>query len=330
MSEPNPAAAPIAPQPVKKYVHEFQDLRGNTDPVDVDVDMPGWTPPADKAPDAPEPELEPPKKPDDEPPEEEPPPDDDTTLSPQALAATDDVLRQQLEDTQRRLATMEQERVTERQQNEQRQFHDWTVRMDADQSAGERKVNDINSQIQKAYEAGNSIELTRLNNELTDLKLDQKLRGNALQQAKAQAVQRAQQPAPQPQPQQPATKPLPAQAVGWIARNKWFNDARYDGERSFAMAIDRQLTAENRFNANDPAYYAELDKRIGKAFPSLVPGARKPVTPAPVRGAPAPRARPGVVRLTAQDQTSMKKFGLDPGNKAHVLAWAKSKAAAPE
>lgn len=141
-----------------------------------------------------------------------------------------------------------------------------------------------------------------------------------------------QQPAArQPVAQQPAVQrepPAPL-AVAWIDKNKaWFQNPEYIGHKHFVLGVDAQLVKEG-YDKNSPAYYAELDKRVDKAFPTL----RKPAaastggTPpvAPVGAGGSKVVAKGSVRLNRDDLANMRRFGLDPTNKQHLREYAINK-----
>jgi hypothetical protein len=135
-----------------------------------------------------------------------------------------------------------------------------------------------------------------------------------------------QQPAPQPtaQPQREPPAPL---AVAWIDRNKiWFNNPEYAGHKHFVLGVDAQLIKEG-YDKHSPTYYAELDKRVDKAFPvlrrSMGAGTAPPVAPVGVGGSKV--VAKGSVRLNRDDLANMRRFGLDPTNKQHLREYAVNK-----
>lgn len=138
--------------------------------------------------------------------------------------------------------------------------------------------------------------------------------------------QQQQQPAPQPtaQPQREPPAPL---AVAWIDRNKiWFNNPEYAGHKHFVLGVDAQLIKEG-YDKHSPTYYAELDKRVDKAFPvlrrSMGAGTAPPVAPVGAGGSKV--VAKGSVRLNRDDLANMRRFGLDPTNKQHLREYAVNK-----
>jgi hypothetical protein len=304
----NTAPAPAPAPPKQKYQHVFSDLRGNAEePSEMDVEIPGWTPPEpeaeEKQPEVKaEPEVEQKKE---EPPKEPEGPD------PRDL---------ELAEARERLATIENHLLQQRQQAEQEQFQRMQAQLDYELNAGKGKLEQLRADMEKAYVDGDSKKITQITEEITDAKTDLKLK--TIQRANLRPVQ-------QQQPRQQPPAPVPPLAVAWVKRNKWFNDTRYQAQRAYVTAVDSMLAQEG-MSPHDPRYYDELDKRVGKVFPDLVPGSAKPPPVAPARGSMQAKPRPGTVRITADDQKKMRNFGLDPTNKEHVLAWAKSKAADPD
>jgi hypothetical protein len=115
--------------------------------------------------------------------------------------------------------------------------------------------------------------------------------------------------------------------VAWIDRNKiWFNNPEYAGHKHFVLGVDAQLIKEG-YDKHSPTYYAELDKRVDKAFPvlrrSMGAGTAPPVAPVGVGGSKV--VAKGSVRLNRDDLANMRRFGLDPTNKQHLREYAVNK-----
>jgi len=93
------------------------------------------------------------------------------------------------------------------------------------------------------------------------------------------------------------------------------------------LGVDAQLVREG-YDKHSPTYYAELNKRVDKAFPTLrklsgTAGTAPPV--APVTGGGSKAVPRGTVHLNKNDLSNMRKFGLDPTNKTHLREYALSK-----
>ena len=135
--------------------------------------------------------------------------------------------------------------------------------------------------------------------------------------------------APQPQQQQPRSPPpMPPLAAEWVTQNQtWFNNPEFVGHAHFARGVDTQLAKEG-YDKLSPTYYAELNRRIDKAFPTLrKPSAASVSAPpvAPVGAGGIAKPANGAVRLNKIDLINMRRFGLDPSNKAHLREYAISK-----
>lgn len=138
-----------------------------------------------------------------------------------------------------------------------------------------------------------------------------------------------------PAPAAPAAKksdPPPPGAVKWVEANKvWFNNPQFAGHKQFVLGVDAQMVKEGYDKMTD-AYYTELDRRVDEAFPTLRKAAKSvtsPVAPAAAGGGAA-RSSGGKrsITLTKTDLETMRVFGLDPSNKAHLQEYARNKVTA--
>lgn len=126
-------------------------------------------------------------------------------------------------------------------------------------------------------------------------------------------------------------------AKAWMAQNRWFNDPRFQKETAYARLVDQQLDLEG-FDKNSPKYYEELSNRVQAKFKEI----GRPMQPRAERrdeggGGPAPavhqpsrpntptRTSGGKVVLTSSDFANMRRFGMDPKNKTHVVEYARNK-----
>ena len=127
----------------------------------------------------------------------------------------------------------------------------------------------------------------------------------------------------------PAKKPLTPAAAKWVANNKvWLESPKFAGHREFVVGVDRQLQREGYLPTTDE-FFKELDRRVDEAFPTL---RKKPATPprppvAAVGGGAQSAPGKRTVTLNKADLENMRKFGLDPTNKAHLREYASNKAA---
>lgn len=193
--------------------------------------------------------------------------------------------------------------------------------------------------LKAAREEGRSDEELTIQGELNTLQYQQNQirdvkRTLASAPAAAPAPQAQRQAAPTQQPQQQAghiqhAPPEPL-AIQWLQKNNtWFSNPEYVGHKHFVLGVDAQLVKEG-YAKNSPTYYAELDRRVDKAFPTLrriaVPAGASsapPVAPAGMGGGTA--VAKNTVKLTRGDLSNMRRFGLDPANKAHLREYAMSK-----
>lgn len=183
--------------------------------------------------------------------------------------------------------------------------------------------------LRKAREDGDLDAETKIQSELDAFRFQQ----NQIRDAKRtlpdpdkiQAPQSQAASTPAPQAQQSA--PPPPLAVKWLDANKpWFNSPKFQGHRAFVLAEDSKLVREG-YDKNSPEYYAELDRRVDEAFPTLRKKPKAP-TKSPVAGvgaAPAKHLSKNTVRLTRVDLGNMRRFGLDPTNKEHLREYARNK-----
>jgi hypothetical protein len=315
-------------------------------PDDVEIVVEGDEPevPADDEPPADEPEV----PADDEPPADEP----DVDPEDAELAAMPTKIKKRFEREKRlrdeiigernqartiatqvaqKLQQTETETVTLRRQNAalQRQFAetlDYAYDRDISIKAGE---------LRRAREDGNYDAEQKAQGELDQLRFQQ----NQLKQAKANLPPAdAEPPAPAAAapaantPATPARAPVPPLAAKWVDKNKaWFNSPKFAGHRAFTLAEDKKLVTEG-YDKNTPEYYAELDRRVDEAFPSLRkrPAANSaPNNPvAPVGGAPQGAGARKTIKITKADLQNMQRFGLDPSNKEHIREYARTKSAA--
>lgn len=151
--------------------------------------------------------------------------------------------------------------------------------------------------------------------------------------AKEQAT-KFQETAQQP-PQRPSENPtipdhLPDGTKQWLKSNAWFLKGSDQKAAEFARALDATLQEEG-FSPEDPAMYAELDKRLRVLVPRLAKaGASPPIKTPPrsrVAGSSTDGQRPEGTsskptrKLTAESLVSMRRFGMDPNKPEHRKAW---------
>ena len=127
-------------------------------------------------------------------------------------------------------------------------------------------------------------------------------------------------------------------AERWASVNKWMRTNT--DANNFVIAQADRLTREN-WDPNSPSFYAELTRLVKGAYPNLKPQAlqaQRSAGKAQMRGIAAParsssNAGGAVQRvngkskftLTLAEQSTMRRHNLDPNNKAHQKAWAKTR-----
>lgn len=198
--------------------------------------------------------------------------------------------------------------------------------------ADNAELGKIQKDMEKAYESGDTKALAKLNIDSQKIVAKQATREEKRAQRKAtheKFIKDGTVPDGGGEPGARRAPQVPAQAQAWVSRNKWFNDRRYLAESAAARAIDEGMAAEG-FDKNTPEYYAELDTRLAKRFPTLV---KKPPAAGGARG-PAPavhaggggggggNASGGKMRLGPAEFAKMRKFNLDPRNPAHCRQYA--------
>lgn len=96
-------------------------------------------------------------------------------------------------------------------------------------------------------------------------------------------------------------------AVEWAKKNEWFGKDKIG--TSIALAVDQSLKDEG-FDPRDDEFYEELDRRLSKELPSrLRPGGDAKPTQV-VAGQSRRQAPSNKVRLTQEDVSLAKKWGI--------------------
>lgn len=228
-----------------------------------------------------------------------------------------DELREENEALAERLVAVET-RLTKRETVEQ---------LAAKRATAETKLSRIRTELATAKEAGNTADEIRLTEELSDVK------------AEIRVAERDAQTATETNAAAAPVQRQPRLARQWLRRHP-----RFDRDAAFKAAvqtIDRDVA--KRFNADDSAYWEELDKQVKKLFPDEYKGQRNEP---PVRrrqhpaaggerddsqGRGVPRRTPGgfhrrgnKVLLTPGHRSTMRKFGMDPDSKEDQRAFIKN------
>ena len=185
------------------------------------------------------------------------------------------------------------------------------------------KYQTVSQQLKEAIESGETDKQVELMERMSDLRQKKKPQPQQASQA----------------PQQP--EEAPELAKQWIARNSsWWNKMEHMDATSLALGIDSQLTNEG-YDINDAEYYEEMDKRISKYFPNLinpqetadkntsqeekkVVSSEQKRVQSPVAG--VSRSTSGSaksVKLSAEDLSNARKFGIDISDPAALKRYAR-------
>lgn len=190
----------------------------------------------------------------------------------------------------------------------------------------ENQYKSVAQQLKEAIESGETEKQVELMEAMSDLR-----------NRKSPKIQ-------QPEPQQASETPrteVPELAKDWIVKhNNWWNKPGFSVQTSVAFGIDKDLTDEG-YDINDPEYYSEMDKRLSKYFPDLinpqetadkntsqeekkVVSSEQKRVQSPVAG--VSRSTSGSaksVKLSAEDLSNARKFGIDISDPAALKRYAR-------
>jgi len=182
------------------------------------------------------------------------------------------------------------------------------------------RAKDLQARRDAALEAGEMGEYNKLNDELTDIRMD--MRDRRRQRAEKPVEIERDEPAPRTN-----TSGLSKAAAAWVEENEdWLGE---DQEKAAnAAKIERQLIGEG-YKVTDPDLYEELDRRLGGYDKEVeiddpddeVEKPRRGATPGVSResGSRRPASRQGA--LTRTDLQKMKNAGLDPNSPSDRKGW---------
>ena len=192
----------------------------------------------------------------------------------------------------------------------------------------ETQYKSVAQQLKEAIESGETEKQVELMEAMSDLR--------------NRKVSKIQKPQPQQASEtQPRQQEVPELAKNWIAKhNHWWNKPGYSVQTSVAFGIDKDLTEEG-YDINDPEYYEEMDKRISKYFPDLINpqetadkntsqddkkivSSEQKRVQSPVAG--VSRSTSGSaksVKLSAEDLSNARKFGIDISDPAALKRYAR-------
>ncbi len=187
----------------------------------------------------------------------------------------------------------------------------------------DKKLDEVRTKLAAAIEAGNTKVQLQLQEDLADLKSDVKDIMRAGQQVSAV----------RPPERQAAPPPLTPKAQAYLSKNTWLRNPIYASLAQTVMLEDARLASEGKHDKNSDEYFSELNRRlVAVGAPAnllkgttdgkqAMPTSRtaKPNTAAVRPSAPASK---GKLTLTANDQSNMKKLGLNPQDPKHAKRYA--------
>jgi len=180
----------------------------------------------------------------------------------------------------------------------------------------ESQMNQVESELTRALEMGDSAATAAAQKKLTQLTMQADRAVQAKSQADHQATRQAQQQqAPQQQAQQQQAQQQQApqrpdpKAEDWASRNSWFGE---DEAMTYAaFGIHKKLIEEEGFDPKSDAYYTELDSQIEATFKPSRDNTRKRPVQTVAGASRTTNGRSGrQVRLTQSQVAIAKKLGV--------------------
>jgi hypothetical protein len=187
----------------------------------------------------------------------------------------------------------------------------------AHEQAVDAEYERVQSAYKRAYDEGDTEAMFKATEALADLRF----RKRQVEGWKAQRQQRPAQPQPQPQqPQRPVQPQADPRAMDWATRNTWFGKDPI--KTGAAYALDAELKSRGVDPRSD-AYYDELDRRLGEAFPDIraaKPKAERPAPSQPVAGVTSrTTGEKRKVTLTASEVAMAEQLGVPLAEYARYL-----------
>jgi len=184
----------------------------------------------------------------------------------------------------------------------------------------------------KAKEEGDIEAELKAQEQMLDLRdqIIEKRRLSAAAKEQADKLQPVNQPSREVSDPTPAN--LPDGTKTWLKSNPWFMKGSDPKAAQYARQLDVDLQEEG-FSPDDPAMYAELDKRLRVLVPRLksaspsVPAPNKAQARARVAGSSADGQRtdsnPAKPKrtLTHSDLDAMRRYGMNPNQAKDRTAW---------
>jgi len=124
---------------------------------------------------------------------------------------------------------------------------------------------------------------------------------------------------------------LHALAKQWYKRNDWMYDVRNREQHDEAVAVNGELLKEGAVKPQTQDFYDELDRRLTERLEEKklnVPKKNSEAKASPVADVETAPVRTSKksVRLTTDDFAMMRRVGLNPENKTHLIEYARTKA----
>ena len=185
----------------------------------------------------------------------------------------------------------------------------------------ESQMNQVESELTRALEMGDSAATAAAQKKLTQLTMQADRAVQAKSQADNQATRQAQEqqqqaqqqrqqqvPQQQAQQQQAPQRPDP-KAEDWASRNSWFGEN--EAMTYAAFGIHKKLIEEEGFDPKSDAYYTELDSQIEATFKPSRDNTRKRPVQTVAGASRTTSGRSGrQVRLTQSQVAIAKKLGV--------------------
>lgn len=201
--------------------------------------------------------------------------------------------KQQLEQIQAQLQSTQQRVVT---------ADDSAIQ--AHERAVDAEYERVQTAYKRAYDEGDTDAMFKATEELADLRLRKR-------QIDGWKQQRQQRPAQPQQPQRPVQQQADPRAMDWATRNTWFGKDPI--KTGAAYALDAELKSRGVDPRSD-AYYEELDRRLGEAFPDIrgaKPKAERATPSQPVAGVTSrTTGEKRKVTLTASEAAMAESLGV--------------------
>ena len=211
-----------------------------------------------------------------------------------------------------------------------REFSEFQQQVAYSESQLKSNYDTAQESYKKAKEEGDIDAEVRAHEKMLDLR-DQLAEKRRLAQAAKEQAEKFQQsvPAPTP-PERDSTANLPAGTRTWLKANPWFMQGGDAKAANYARQLDADLQEEG-YTPDDPAMYAELDRRLHAVAPRVAKMVKSvPARPAPpkarVAGSSADGQRTGAVNkpsrtLTAESLVTMRKYGFNPDLATDRAKW---------